>query len=256
MISWFILGGTYLNLQRLYIYTRKAIDKYSMIAENDYIAIGISGGKDSLTLLYALAGLRNFYPKKFRLAAICVDLGLGIQNMDKIKELCISLDVPFHIVNTEIGNIVFDIRRESNPCALCSKMRKGALNKKAMELGCNKIAYAHHRDDIIDTMFLSMLYEGQFYTFPPVTHFDDTNLSVIRPLMYVYEADVIGFKNKYRLPVAKNPCPADGHTKREYVKNLVRQLNIDNAGVKKRLFNAIEHGNINDWNNSLNNNRR
>ena len=237
-----------MNIQRLYSYTRKAINQYNMISPDDHIAIGISGGKDSLTLLYALSGLRRFYPAEFELSAICVDIGMGIQNMDKINNLCNNLNVPFHLVNTDIGKIVFDTRKESNPCSLCSKMRKGALNNKALEIGCNKIAYAHHSDDIIETMFLSMLYEGQFYTFSPVTHLEDTNLTVIRPLMYVSESEVIGFKNKYDLPVAKNPCPADGHTKREYVKNLVRQLNLDNPGVKKRLFHAIENGNIDGWN--------
>ena len=231
-------------MQRLYSYTRKAIDNYNMIAKNDHIAVGISGGKDSLTLLYALAGLRRFYPECFELSAICIDLGMQIQNMDKIQMLCDELGVDFYLVHTDIGKIVFEIRKEHNPCSLCAKLRKGALNNKAMELGCNKIAYAHHSDDIIETMFLSMLYEGQFCTFLPVTYFEDTNLSVIRPLMYISESEIIGFKNKYNLPVAKNPCPADGHTRREYVKKLVRQLNLDSPGVKKRLFNAIENGNI------------
>ena len=223
----------------LYSYTRKAIDDYEMINEGDKIAIGISGGKDSLTLLYALSGMRRFYPKKYELAAISVDLGLGIQNMDKIKELCDSLEVPFYIEKTEIGNIVFDVRKEKNPCSLCAKMRKGALNNKALELGCNKIAYAHHKDDIIETMMMSLIYEGRINSFAPVTHLEKTGLYVIRPMMYVSEAEVIGFKNKYQLPVAKNPCPVDGHTKREYIKKLISEINKENPGVKERMFTAI-----------------
>lgn len=228
-----------MKLQKLYSYTRKAIDDYEMINEGDKIAIGISGGKDSLTLLYALSGMRKFYPKKYELVAISVDLGLGIQNMDKIKELCDSLEVPLYIEKTEIGNIVFDIRKEKNPCSLCAKMRKGALNNKALELGCNKIAYAHHRDDIIETMMLSLIYEGRINTFAPVTYLEKTGLYVLRPMMYVSEAEVIGFKNKYQLPVAKNPCPADGHTKREYIKRLISEINKENPGVKERMFTAI-----------------
>lgn len=228
-----------MKLQKLYSYTRKAIDDYEMINEGDKIAIGISGGKDSLTLLYALSGMRKFYPKKYELAAISVDLGLGIQNMDKIKELCDSLEVPLYIEKTEIGNIVFDIRKEKNPCSLCAKMRKGALNNKALELGCNKIAYAHHKDDIIETMMMSLIYEGRINSFAPVTHLEKTGLYVIRPMMYVSEAEVIGFKNKYQLPVAKNPCPVDGHTKREYIKKLISEINKENPGVKERMFTAI-----------------
>lgn len=228
-----------MKLQKLYSYTRKAIDDYEMINEGDKIAIGISGGKDSLTLLCALSGMRRFYPKKYELAAISVDLGLGIQNMDKIKELCDSLEVPFYIEKTEIGNIVFDVRKEKNPCSLCAKMRKGALNNKALELGCNKIAYAHHKDDIIETMMMSLIYEGRINSFAPVTHLEKTGLYVIRPMMYVSEAEVIGFKNKYQLPVAKNPCPVDGHTKREYIKKLISEINKENPGVKERMFTAI-----------------
>ena len=137
-----------MELQKLYSYTRQAIDKYNMINDGDKIAIGVSGGKDSLTLLYALSGLRRFYPKHFDLVAISVDLGFGIQEFDAINKLCNDLDIPLHIVHTEINQIVFVNRRESNPCSLCAKMRKGALNDKAKELGCNRVAYAHHKDDI------------------------------------------------------------------------------------------------------------
>ena len=142
---------------------------------------------------------------------------------------------------------MFDTREESNPCALCAKLRKGALNEAAIKLGCNKIAYAHHREDLIETMLLSLIYEGRFYAFSPSTYLDRTGLTVIRPMIYVKEADVIGFKNKYNLPVCKNPCPVDGHTKLEYVKKLTKTLERENPGVKDRLFHAIVDGNIEGW---------
>ncbi len=236
-----------MKLQRLLSLLRQATDQYNMIEDGDHIAIGISGGKDSLTLLYGLAKLQKFYPKSFRLSAITVDMGLDTMDLDPVKALCADLGVPYEIIPTDIGKILFEVRKESNPCALCAKMRKGVLNQKAMELGCNKVAYAHHKDDIIETAMMSLLYEGRFYAFPPVTHLDRTNLTVIRPLMLVSEADVKGFRNKYQLPVCKNPCPMDGHTHREYVKNLIRSLNADSSGVRDRLFHAVITGNIDGW---------
>ena len=236
-----------MKLQRLYSLTRQAIYYYHLIEDGDHIAVGISGGKDSLTLLYALQGLKQFYPKQFELSAITVDLGFGDFDLSPVKELCELCSVPYTIVSTEIGKILFDTREESNPCALCAKLRKGALNEAAIKLGCNKIAYAHHREDLIETMLLSLSYEGRFYAFSPSTYLDRTGLTVIRPMIYVKEADVIGFKNKYNLPVCKNPCPVDGHTKREYVKKLTKTLERENPGVKDRLFHAIVDGNIEGW---------
>ena len=142
---------------------------------------------------------------------------------------------------------MFEERKESNPCSLCAKLRKGALNKAAKELGCNKVAYAHHREDLIETMLLSLFYEGRFYAFSPYTYLDRMDLTVIRPLMLIPEADIKGFQNKYKLPVCKNPCPMDGHTKREYVKKLTKQWEHENPGVKSRLFHAILTGNISGW---------
>ncbi|WP_125140333.1 tRNA 2-thiocytidine biosynthesis TtcA family protein [Clostridium transplantifaecale] len=236
-----------MKIQRLLSLTRQAIDDYGLIGAGDKIAVGISGGKDSLTLLYALQGLQKFYPNKFDLCAITVDLGFSGFDLSPVKSLCEELSVEYTVVPTEIGKILFDTRKESNPCALCAKMRKGALNEAAIRLGCNKIAYAHHRDDLIETMLLSLIYEGRFYSFSPETFLDRTGLTVIRPMIYVNEADVIGFKNRYQLPVCKNPCPVDGKTKREYVKQLTRQLNLDAPGVKERFFHAITEGNIDGW---------
>ncbi len=236
-----------MKLQKLYSYTRKAIDDFQMIKEKDSIAVGISGGKDSLTLLYALAGLRKFYPIHYSLTAVTVDLGYPDFDLTAIKELCRELDVPYHIIPTEIGAIIKEQNIKNSPCSLCAKLRKGALNKAVVELGCNKVAYAHHKDDIIETMLLSLMFEGRFYAFPPVTHLDRSNLDVIRPLMYVPEVDIIGFKNHYNLPVVKNPCTFDGKTKRQYAKDLLQHLNKEHPGVKNRLFTAILNGNIPDW---------
>ena len=236
-----------MELQRLYSFTRKAVDDYKLIETGDKIAVGISGGKDSLTLLYALAGLRRFYPEKFELCAITVNLGFEGFNTEDISTLCDELEVPYTIVNTDINKIVFSDRKESNPCSLCSKMRKGALNEAIKELGCNKVAYGHHKDDVIETMLLSLIYEGRFHTFSPKTYLDRTQITVIRPLLYINEADIIGFNNKMNLPVTKGKCPADGFTKREYAKNLLRSLNSENPGVKERMFTAIQQSEIKGW---------
>lgn len=244
-------GCVYLKLQQLYSFTRKALDDYAMIEDGDKIAIGISGGKDSLALLYALAGLRQFYPKSFSLHAVTVDLGFDNLVLDDIKHICKELKVPYSIIKTEIGQIVFQARKESNPCSLCAKMRKGALNSEMKAIGCNKIAYAHHRDDVLVTMLMSLLYEGRLHTFSPVTHLDKMDLTVIRPLVYIPEANIIGFIRKYHIPIVKIPCPADGNTKRKYVSQLLQQLNRDNPGVKDRMFTAIRNGNMEGWSDIL-----
>lgn len=228
-----------MKLQRLLSLIRQAVEQYHMIEDGDHIAVGVSGGKDSLTLLYGLHYLQKFYPKQFTLSAITVDLGLGNMDLEPVRALCEEFGVPYTVIPTDIGKVLFEIRKESNPCSLCAKMRKGALNNKALELGCNKIAYAHHKEDLVETAMLSLIYEGRFHAFSPYTHLDQTGLIVIRPLLLVSEADVKGFRNKYQLPVCKNPCPMDGHTKREYVKNLIHTLEIENPGVKDRLFHAV-----------------
>lgn len=242
-----------MKLQQVLSYVRRAVDDYHMIEDGDKIAVGISGGKDSLTLLYALNGLRRFYPKQFQIHAVTVDLGFDNLNLDEIKALCESMDIDYTIVKTDIAKIIFDDRKESNPCSLCAKMRKGALNDAVKAAGCNKVAYAHHKDDVVETMLMSLIFEGRFHTFSPVTYLDRMELTVIRPLMYMNEADVIGFVNKYQLPVLKSPCPADGYTKREYIKNLLRQLNLENPGVKERMFTAIQNGNLKGWTQYLGN---
>ena len=237
-----------MRLQQVLSYVRRAADDYHMIQEGDRIAVGISGGKDSLTLLYALHGLQRFYPQHFELHAVTVDLGFQNLDLSKIESICRDeLKIPYTIVKTDIADVIFEQRKESNPCSLCAKMRKGALNDAIKREGCNKVAYAHHKDDVVETMLMSLIFEGRFHTFSPVTYLDRTGITVIRPLLYMNEADVIGFVNKNQIPVVKSPCPADGHTKREYVKQLLRQLNLENPGVKERMFTAIITGNLQGW---------
>lgn len=231
-----------MKLQRLMGFTRRAIDDYKMIQEGDRIAVGVSGGKDSLTLLYSLSGLRRFYPNKFELEAITVNMGYKDADFSGVAKLCDELDVRYTIVETDIAEILLEHRKENNPCSLCAKLRKGAFNIKAKELGCNKKAYAHHFDDVIETMLMSLLYEGRFHCFSPVTYLDRADITLIRPLIYVDEKEIIGFKKAYKLPVVKNPCPVDGYTKREFTKQLIKSLDKDNPGLRERLFTAIREG--------------
>lgn len=236
-----------MTLQKLYSYTRQAINDFQMIQDGDKIAIGVSGGKDSLALLYALSGLQKFIPEKIDIVAITVDLGFGNFETEEIRILCEKLGIEYHLVKTQIADILKAKIKEGSFCSLCTKMRKGALNNFAKELGCNKIAYAHHKDDFVETMILSLFYEGQFFSFPPVKYYEDVDLTVIRPLLYVPEKDIIGFQNKMTLQSIKNPCPFDKNTKREYVKNILRQLKKDNPEIQQKMFNAILKGKIYEW---------
>ena len=236
-----------MTLQKVMSQVRRALDDYHMITDNDRIAVGISGGKDSLTLLLALHGLMRFYPKPFTLHAVTVDLGFDNLDLDKIQELCNKIEIPYTIVKTQIAEIVFEGHREENPCSLCAKLRKGAFNNAIKKEGCNQIAYAHHRDDMIATMFLSLLYEGRFQALEPVTYLEKSGLTLIRPLLYMRESDVVGFTNKAALPVVKSPCPADGKTRRKYVEELLRRIDRENPGAKNRIFTAIENGWLDNW---------
>lgn len=227
-----------MELKRLLSLTRQAIDKYSMIEDGDKIAVGISGGKDSLTLLYALSELRRFYPKKFDIEAVTIDAGFDM-DYTPVKNLCDKLDVPYTVINTDIKAIVFDKKKVKSPCSLCAKMRRGALNDTAAKLGCNKVAYGHHKDDVVSTLMLSLFYEGRFQSVEPYTYLDGSGITVIRPLIYVQESEVIGFMNKQGLSPVKSNCPADGYTKREYINELLNQINRENPGVKDRIFTAI-----------------
>ena len=233
--------------QKLLTYTRKAIEDYHMIEQGDKIAIGISGGKDSLTLLYALSKLKEFYPISFDLVALTIDLGFTDYDTSLLSHYADSLHVPYYIEKTQIADIVFTYRQEENPCSLCSRMRKGAFNERAKALGCNKIAYAHHKDDVLDSFLMSMLYEGRIHTFSPVTHLERSELTLIRPLIYAYEGEIKSFATEQQLPVCKNPCPADGITKRQESKNLLLELKKTVPQVKERIFSAITGSGIDGW---------
>lgn len=237
-----------MKLQQVMSRVRKALDDYHMIEEGDCIAIGVSGGKDSLALLAAMHGLQRFYEPHFTLKAVTVDLGFKNVDFEKVSQMCADMNIPYTIVRTDIGQIIFEDRKESNPCSLCAKMRKGALNQAIKEMGCNKVAYAHHKDDVVETMMMSLIYEGRFHTFSPVTYLDKMDVTVIRPLIYMKEADVIGYVRANNLPVVKSPCPADGNTKREYIKNLVQSINLETPGVKERMFTAIQNSDLKPWN--------
>lgn len=236
-----------MTLQRLYSYTRQCIQQFDLIQEGDRIAIGISGGKDSLALLYALAGLRKFFPAKFEILAVTADLGFGEFDLSGIKKLCEELEVEYHVIKTDIAEILKQKIQKGSYCAMCAKLRKGAINNFAKEQGCNKVAYAHHQDDMIETMMLSLIYEGQFFCFGPKTYYKEADLTVIRPLINIPEKQIIGFRNKYNLPCVKNPCPHDGITRREYIKNLIAQISRDNPGAKTKMYNAILKDKIYEW---------
>lgn len=236
-----------MKLQKLYSYTRQAINDFQLIQDGDKIAIGVSGGKDSLALLYALSGLKKFIPEKIELVAITIDLGYDNFDTKEIQKLCEKLEIEFHLVKTQIAQILKAKIQNGSYCSLCAKMRKGALTDFAKQIGCNKIAYAHHKDDFIETMMLSLLYEGQFFTFPPKLYHKEADITIIRPLIYMPEVDIIGFKNKYELHCVKNPCSFDGTTRREYVKKLISQIQKENPNVKEKMFNAILKDKIYEW---------
>ena len=210
-----------------------------MIEDGDKIAVGVSGGKDSLVLLKGLKMYSRFSKEKFEVIAITVDLFNGQTQYEKMQKFCDELGVELHVIKSDIYEVLFEIRKEKNPCSLCSKMRRGALNTKAKELGYNKIALGHHADDLIETFFLSMFYEGRLNTFHPVSFMDRIGLGVIRPLLYVEEADIKGVVRRYDLPIIFNSCPADKQTKREYIKDLLKDIKKDIPFVKKRIHSAL-----------------
>ncbi len=228
--------------------TRRAIEEYNMIEDGDKIAVGVSGGKDSLVLLCALAELSRYYPKKFTVTALTLDMGYK-SDYSKIQALCDSLGVEFKVKYTNIKEIVFDIRNETNPCSLCAKMRRGSLNDFAIENGCRKVALGHHNDDVLETFLLSLMHEGRIHCFSPVTYLDRTQIYQIRPMIYVRERDIRGAARNHNIPVIHNECPADGYTQREYMKDLIKRLEKEiTPGHRKRLFGAIHDSSIDGWN--------
>ncbi len=229
-------------MQKALSYVRRAVDEYEMIKENDRVTVGVSGGKDSLVLLCALAELRRFYPKPFTLSAVTLDLGSGGMDFSPVSALCERIGVDYHIIKTDIKEIVFDIRKEPNPCSLCAKMRRGTLHEAALSLGSRTVALGHHWDDVIDTFLLSLVFEGRLGCFSPVSYLDRRGITLIRPLIYMPERYALGLARRLELPVVENTCPADGSSKRQYTHDLAARLEKENPGLKKRIFTAVQNG--------------
>lgn len=234
-------------MKKVLSYIRRACDDYSMIEAGDRIAVGVSAGKDSLTLLCGLAAMRRFYPKKYEIVAITIDMGFEGADFSTVKRFCDKLDVEYQVVKTQISKIIFDVRKEKNPCSLCAKMRRGALHNAAKSFGCNKVALGHHFDDVVDTFMLNLFYEGRIGTFSPVTYLSNTDLYLIRPMIYMPEKDVVYFSNKTELPVVKSPCPADKNTQREVMKQMLGREEKLNRGLKYRIFGAILRAGIDGY---------
>ena len=232
--------------QRLIGLVRRCVEDYNMISPGDKIGVGVSGGKDSLALLVFLAELKKYNHNPFELEAITVDMGLGM-NYDGIAVLCDRLEVPFTLVKTEIGPIIFDHRKEKNPCSMCSKMRRGALNQALLDRGLNKLALGHHYDDAVETFVMSLIYEGRISCFQPVTDLDRTGIIQIRPMLYIKEQTIDNFVSRQQLPVLTNRCPVDKNTKREEIKKLVYDLSATYPDLKERIFGAMQRLPLPEW---------
>ena len=228
-----------MTMQKLLSKTRQAINDFNMINDNDKIAVGLSGGKDSVTLLHILKNYQKFSPQKFELIAITLNPG-GVDN-GPLHELCKKLDVPFYEIQTDIAKIVFDIRKEKNPCSLCAKLRRGVLNDAAMKLGCTKVALGHHKDDAVETFVMAMFYEGRVNCFSPKSYMEKYNLSIIRPMVYIDEYMIKKTVKDNGYPIIKNPCIADGHTKRQEVKELIKNLQGTFPNLKEKLFSSLNN---------------
>ena len=231
-------------MQKLMGLMRRCIEDYKMISPGDKIAVGVSGGKDSLVLLKLLAGLRQYMD--FQVEAITIDMGLGM-DYSGIEAICRELDVTYTVVKTEIAPIIFDYRKEKNPCSMCSKMRRGALNQALLDRGLNKLALGHHYDDAVETFVMNLLFEGRIGCFQPVTDLDRTGIIQIRPMLYIHEKTVDSFAKRYELPVVENRCPVDKQTKREEVKDLVYQLSATYPDLKERIFGAMQRLPLPEW---------
>ena len=233
-------------MQKLMGLMRRCIDDYNMVRDGDRIAVGVSGGKDSLVLLQLLAGLRSYLGKDFSLVAVTIDMGLGM-DYSGVAELCRRLDVPYTIIDTEIAPIIFDYRKEKNPCSMCAKMRRGALNQAILDLGCNKLALGHHYDDAVETFMMNLIYEGRIGCFQPVTDLDRTGIIQIRPMLYIHEKTVDNFASRMALPVVENRCPVDKTTKREEIKQLIFSLSATYPDLKERIFGAMQRYPLPEW---------
>ena len=233
-------------MQRILSYMRKAIEEYNMIEENDKIAICLSGGKDSITLLHAFKALQRFYPKKFELIAISINPGFEFFDTTLLQNLCDNLEIPLFIEKTHTKEIVFDIRKEKNPCSLCANLRRGSINSIAVREGCNKIALGHNQDDVLETFLLNLFYTGRIGTFSPVSHMDRTGITLIRPLVYTPEKETKRFVKKNNLTVMPKVCPMDGTSKREDMRLMIFSLQKNIPMIRANLFGAIQR-NLPDW---------
>ena len=233
-------------MQKLIGLVRRCVEDYRMIESGDRIGVGVSGGKDSLALLAFLAELRKYNHNPFQVEAITIDMGLGM-DYSGIEQLCKDLDVPFHLVKTEIGPINFDHRKEKNPCSMCAKMRRGALNNAILENGMNKLALGHHYDDAVETFMMSLIYEGRISCFQPVTDLDRTGIIQIRPMLYIHEKTIDSFVKRQNLPVLTNRCPVDKYTKREEIKQLIYDLSATYPDLRERIFGAMQRLPLPEW---------
>ncbi|NLO81673.1 MAG: tRNA 2-thiocytidine(32) synthetase TtcA [Clostridiales bacterium] len=227
-------------MKRVLGYVRKAVEDFNMIQDGDRIAVGISGGKDSLTLLKALKLYQYFSPVSYHLEAITLTMGFDNFDVTPIEEFCRQLGVPYTVVPTLIGKIIFEERKEKNPCSLCARMRRGALHDAALKLGCKKVALGHNLDDALETFFLSLFHEGRFNTFSPVTYLDRKGITLIRPLIYAPEPEIIGAARRHNLPVISSPCPAAGKTEREEMKKLLRNLAKSYPNIRDQMLTALK----------------
>lgn len=226
---------------------RRAVDDYGMIEDDDKIAVGVSGGKDSLLLLLALKHLQSYYPKHFELEAISIELGFEGMDFSPVKALCAELDIPYTCVKTDIKEIVFDVRKEENPCSLCAKMRRGALNDAIRERGIKKLALGHHFDDAVETFMMSLLFEGRLSCFKPVTYLDRSGVTQIRPLIYAGEMKIAKLSEELDLPVVENPCPMDKTSKRHEIKTLLASMSADYPDMKSKIFGAMQRLPLDGW---------
>jgi tRNA(Ile)-lysidine synthase TilS/MesJ len=237
--------------KRIFRDVRIANLKYKMVEDGDRIAVGLSGGKDSTALLYFLCMLKKYTPLDFTLLPVYLDLGFG-NDYSVLQKICDDLNLPLLVEKTNIGTVVFDIRQEKSPCSLCSNLRRGALNRTAKNLQCNKVALGHHADDAIDTLFMSMIFEGRYHLFKPVTYLDRIDITVIRPMILVSEQDIKRFCTSIDFIAAKNRCPADGVTKREEVKTIIAGIESRYPGARQRILSSIENADPNSfWNPEL-----
>lgn len=234
-------------MQHILSLVRRCVEDYNMIDAGDTVAVGVSGGKDSVLTLAALAKLREFYPKRFEVAALTIDAGAPGTDFGPIAKLCGELEVPYHLIPVPIYEIVFEYRKEKNPCSLCAKLRRGALSTEMNRLGLNKIALGHHYDDAVETLLMSLFWEGRISCFQPVTYLDRTEVTQIRPLLYVQEREVRNAVARCGLPVVENPCPANGSTAREEMKELIAQLEPQFPNLKKKIFGAIQRYPLYGW---------